>query len=122
VLRAWTLLQRSALNCASTSKGILCFGGGELNPAYPDAAIFDGKAWKTVARMTEARNWFGATDVASVDTTTGKEYVYAVAGYCCNPVSHCFFSPLTSVERCVALGLHSAPQWMSAVSLLSRIR
>ena len=26
------------------SGGVLCFGGGETDPAYPDAALYDGKS------------------------------------------------------------------------------
>jgi len=131
--RAWrraadSPLQRSGLNCASTSKGVLCFGGGEQNPAYADAALFDGTAWRRVAPMLEARNWFAATDVSTVAAAApapaaagagagaaaggggggggggasgggSREYVYAVGGYCCSLQPRCFFSPLASAER-----------------------
>jgi len=34
--------ERSGLVCSSISTGILCAGGGETDPAYHNAAIFDG--------------------------------------------------------------------------------
>ena len=37
------------------SGGVLCFGGGETDPAYPDAALYDGKSWRVVSPMGEAR-------------------------------------------------------------------
>jgi hypothetical protein len=54
---------RSGLSCATTSKGVLCFGGGETDPAYAEAALFDGVEWTVVAPMKEPRNWFGAATV-----------------------------------------------------------
>ena len=69
------------------------------DPAYADAALFDGTAWRSVAPMREARNWFGAVDHATTDAQTGKEYVYVAGGYCCNRATSCFFSPLSSAER-----------------------
>ena len=89
---------RSALECASTSAGVLCFGGCENDPAYSDSALFDGKSWKSVTPMHDKRSWFGATDFSTTSQSDGKEYVYAIGGYCNKPPG-CFFDPIPSVER-----------------------
>jgi hypothetical protein len=90
---------RSGLMCSSVSTGVLCMGGGNTDPAYSDAALFDGTTWTKVPSMNEARNWASATtahipDEQNVGQT--KEVVYMVGGFCCS--STCFFSPLPSVE------------------------
>ena len=93
-------------NLATTSlqvdSGVLCYGGGAMDPAYPDAALFDStkQTWTKVAPMLEARNWFGGARIRwAGKAPAGGDAVYAVGGYCCDRSTGCFFSPLASVEQ-----------------------
>ena len=99
---------RSGMSCSTTSKGVLCSGGGYTDPAYAEAAMFNGSHWTEVSPMLEPRNWAGSAhaNVAAPGSDTPTEVVYAVGGYCCQGL--CFFSPLASVERFdVAAGVWS---------------
>jgi hypothetical protein len=76
---------------------LLVWGGSNLQPAYPEAAIFNATAlsWTLVPPLLQARSWSGAA--ASSD---GR--AFAVGGMSLVP----FFDPMPSVEMCARAIVH----------------
>jgi hypothetical protein len=69
---------------------LLVWGGSNLQPAYPEASIFNATAltWASAAPLLQARSWSGSASGAGA---------FAVGGMSLVP----FFSPMDSVEMYV---------------------
>ena len=70
---------------------LLVWGGSNLQPAYPEASIFNATAltWESTAPLLQARSWSGSA--------TSSAGAFAVGGMSLVP----FFSPMDSVEMYV---------------------